>query len=267
MSADLPIIDDYDQSEFVDRHQAAELVGYTVTSFTTLTSREPHRWPGPVARVRVGRAWRHLWRVDELLEAVHRDPDTLLHNRPRVAGEDGLVECLECPEPRPRMRSLGRHLSAIHAMNATEYRHAHQLPATAALAGDAMRLALAQRMTDPEDPGRVAIRPYQTRERAEQIRPHGADVIRATERYDLNVTARTPGRKAGVEAMRQARLDVLTARVQSHGYDSLQDAIEDTRTLTVAAASTRTGLAASTISRRRRNSSRREPMGESNTRT
>ncbi len=165
----------------------------------------------------------------------------------RGAGDPDLVECLYCGD---RMRSLGPHLARIHGVTAAEYRADHRLPAGYPLMAASMRKDLSEQRRDAmeDDPSIIAglhATADQQRERAALSAPARA----ATDDLPMVREARrrsTPIANAAAVAAKRARLDRIA---RTAGYESLVDAIEQTRGLSVRAAAERIGIGETTVKR------------------
>lgn len=231
-------------SRLVTRVEASTALGYSTTSLASLMSRHPDRWPGPVAALRVGRVWQLLWDLDELIAAA---PQGSIRGRrgarPTVTDEDGILTCLECGR---RFRALGVHLRRAHGMTSAEYREAHRLPRSAALAADSTR-ALGWERMQAEDTSHLDV--YRTRERLAEMLPASVEAIRETRDYPIVREHRLPGRQHAVTVMAERRAAALEARVVARGYASLADGIEQTRDLSSRAAGAALGIGATSVLR------------------
>lgn len=240
-------------SRLVTRIEAANLLGYSVTSMATVMSRAPERWPRPAGMLRQGRVWLLLWDADELLAAA--PPATATRRSGAVAtisDTDGLLTCLECGR---RMRSLGRHLSAKHQMSAVEYRERHHLPATGALAADGTRQALSehQRAALATDPDALNhLQTWQTPEHLAVMRDAAIDSHRTTMTYELVRDHRRPGQRRAVQVMNESRRSRLDEIARGTGFTSIEAAIEETAELPARQAGLRIGIGASTVRRWRK---------------
>lgn len=166
----------------------------------------------------------------------------------RHAGDADLIECLYCHD---RMRSLGPHLYRIHQVSAADYRAEHRLPAGYRLMAASMRDELSEqrRQAMADDPsivagmipgahGDMAARSAEARAGTD-----GLPAVREARRRG------TPIANAAAVAAKRARLDGIA---RAAGFESMTDAIEQTRDLSSRAAAARIGVGASTVKRWRR---------------
>ena len=231
----------------VTRREAAEELGYTLASLTSLMNRDPARWPTPVGREPSpgGRVWRLLYDLDELraTRGVTSRGDTKA-----VAGigdEDERIQCFECPQ---RLRALPRHLSYRHGLTVAEYREKHGIPQGVPLVGEASREA----MTDANRTRDLShLAQYQTRERLAEQLPAAIDAHRATIDRRLTRERLAPVRARGVSGMRAANRARMDEAARASGYDDLRAAIVATRGVSAAQAARQIGVSPQTVIRRR----------------
>lgn len=244
MTSELPrLLDRPAGSRLVTRREAAEALGYSVTSLATLMGRYPQRWPGPVALLRVGRVWQMLWDADELLAMVPGGSVGRPGARATISDADGLVVCLECGK---RFRHLGRHVNHAHGLTAAQYREAHRLPATGALAADVVRAMGRERMLAE---GTSHLDPYRTGEHLKAMTERSVEPNRETREYETVREHRLPGQRYAVKVMGQRRRESLDARVRAAGFEGVEDAIRRTAGLPAREAAGRIGIGVTTVRR------------------
>lgn len=237
----------------VTRHEAAEILGYTYRSLTTLMNRHPDRWPQSVGKRKVGRVWQLTYDLEALKAAagISKITDKPLTKAASLSDADGLITCLYCGR---RFRALARHLSAAHDTTAAEYRAEHNLPATGATVADITRVRTREtvRASLAADPTMLDhLKPYQTSDRARELGKRAADSVRASQQIPLAQEHRLPGRQYAVARMVEQRLKKLDEAARAHGYADADDAVAATSHLSAKAAARVTGLSAQTITRRR----------------
>ncbi|MDT0306141.1 MucR family transcriptional regulator [Streptomyces sp. DSM 44917] len=234
-------------TELVSRSEAEELLGYAPRSLKVVMQQQPGRWPAPVAcRARGARAL--LYDLDALRAAAARTRGTL--RGPDGADPDGLVTCLSCGR---RFRSLGPHLARAHQTTAAEYRAEHQLPATTALMArdtraDLQRTRQALMETDPE----VVKRMREAAPPPEEIASRSADARAGTDDLPAVREARRRGAAQTLPLANAARRERLEAVARAAGYDSMRDAVEQTRDVPSRAAAERIGVGVTTVKRWRK---------------
>lgn len=238
----------------VTRAEAAEALGYSLSSLATMMSRNPDRWPAPVShrKNRASRGRVLLYDLDELISVAgfKGARSTRIGDGTSIADDDGLLTCLECGR---RFRGLGSHLRRAHEITGDEYREAHGLPAMAALSSDDTRRRSQEIGLARKEAGELEyLAPYQTAERAREIggRP-GVDVSADSRDHEAVRRNRRPGQERAVIRMVGARMAKLEQAARDHGYDGVDDAVEKTLHLSAKAAARATGLSPQTITRRR----------------
>lgn len=237
----------------VTRAQAAEALGYSVSSLATMMSSNPDRWPAPIGhrKNRAGRGRVLLYDLHALIAAAGRAGarSTRIGEGVTVSDDDGLLTCLECGR---RFRGLSSHLWRAHGMRGAEYREAHGLPATAALMSDDTRRLHQEAGRARRDAGELEhLAEWQTPEHLRSIgQEKGAPDPSAGSRDHKAVKRnRRPGQEHAVVRMVAARMRKLDEKARAHGYANAADAVEKTRDLSAKAAARATGLGANTITR------------------
>lgn len=235
--------------QLVTRAEAAEILGYSLSSLTSLMNRRPDRWPAPVGRQKRGRTWMNLYRLDALRAATHSE-GKLSRKAATITDEDGVLRCMECGK---RFRALGRHLQSAHDMTGDEYREAHGLPRTAALEDDGVRLAKSATQIAAGTEAWEGVRQYQNPQYLAELQRRGVEGIRDSVAHrEVVAQHRQPAQAKGVPAMWRARQEVMEQKARDAGFDSMADAIDQTRDMTIAAAAERIGIGKNTVIRRRK---------------
>lgn len=241
------------RGRIVSRAEAAEALGYSPSSLTTMMSSNPDRWPVPVGRRKDGRTWKPVYDLHAMIEAVGRKGArmTRIGDGATVSDDDGLLTCLECGW---RGRGLGSHLRRVHDMRGAEYREAHGLPVTAALSGDDTRRLQQDDGRARRDAGELGhLARYQSPEHLRTIGQEkgSEDPSAASRDHEAVRRNRRPGQEHAVVRMVGARLKKLDEAARAHGYLNAADAVEKTLGMPAKAAARATGLSAQTITRRR----------------
>jgi hypothetical protein len=145
-------------------------------------------------------------------------------------------------------------------MTAGQYRAAHQLPRTAALAADSTRALGRERMLAENTSHLDA---YRTRDRLAEMLPAGIASARQTRDYEVVREHRLPGQRRATRVMQARKAEVLEARVVARGYRSVVDGIEQTREMPLRAAAAALDISATSVLRRRAKLvSEQQPMRE-----
>ncbi len=124
---------------------------------------------------------------------------------------DDRIECLICGR---RLLSLGPHLAHAHRISGADYLAEHQLPAGTPLIAESLRRLLAGRRAATD-----------------------ADPVKA----DRARLARTLAGQRSAPAAHQALRAASLAKVRAAGFNSIADAVADTRSLTIQRCRSATG--------------------------
>ena len=133
-------------------------------------------------------------------------------------------------------------------MTGDEYREAHRLPATGALAADGVRAAIGDRMRqviadDPHALDHLNV----SREFLDAIR--SPERVSETRAYESVRVRQLRGQRYAVQVMAGRRRAIQDEALRRRGYDGLDGAIRATAHLSVREAAAATGLGQTTIRR------------------